>query len=253
MKDNRKENLKDPFIKVEVQNDFIIERGGGSGGGTDAREIELSATQRWLRWRYIGDLEWKNLFDMYTLNTGGSGGGSGGGGSSEIPWEEIEEHIDEKVNEKIDEIISIIEDGGIDTVELGQLRAIMAGIDGDHPRILDLISLYQITVVAPAISTAYNNAYQALKTYITPYVAGTVTVITDKNEFASKFTNYYTAKANVEKYAMERLAEDLEQAKVTTELLNTITNFWNVQIFPNSSGSDKARSAGMINGSTLRR
>lgn len=231
MKDNRKENLKDPFIKVEVQNDFIIERGGGgSGTGTDAREIELRATQRWLQWRYIGDLEWKNLFDMYTLNGGGSGGG--GGGSSDIPWDEIDEHINDKVDEKIQEIIDIINDGVITTGELVELRAIMAGIDGDHPRILDLISLYQITVVSPAISTAYNNAYQALKTYIAPYVAGTQTVITDKNEFSSKFTNYYTAKANVELYAMDRLAEDLHQAKVTTELLNTITNFWNVQIFP---------------------
>lgn len=232
MKDNRKENLKDPFIKVEVQNDFIIERGGGGSGGTDAREIELRATQRWLQWRYIGDLEWKNLFDMYTLNTGGSGGGGGGGGTGEIPWDEIDEHIKDKVDERIDEIISIIEDGGIDSVELGQLRAIMASIDGDHPRILDLISLYQIDVVQPALSTTYNNAYQDLKTYIAPYVAGTVTVITDKNEFASKFTNYYTAKASIEMYAMDRLEEDLHQAKLTTELLNTITNFWNVQIFP---------------------
>lgn len=165
----------------------------------------------------------------------------GGGGvdpsdpeNPEIPWQEIEDFIRDKVNEKVQDILDMIEDGQIDQVELGQLRAIMAGINADHARILQLIDLYQMedTQLGSDLVTVYNTAYNALTSYVAPYLNGTITVITDKDEFSGKFSDYYTAKANIEGYTIARLNEDLSQAKITTELLNSITNFWQVQIYP---------------------
>lgn len=152
----------------------------------------------------------------------------------EIPWQDIEDFIRDKVNEKVQDILDMIEDGEIDQVELGQLRALMAGIEADHVRILQLIEVYQMedTQLGGDLVTAYNAAYNALTSYVAPYLNGTVTVITNKEEFSGKFSAYYTAKANVEGYTIARLNENLSQAKITTDLLNSITNFWQVQVYP---------------------
>lgn len=45
---------------------------GGSGGGDDAREIELRKSETALQWRYVGDPEWKDLISLEEI-TGPAG------------------------------------------------------------------------------------------------------------------------------------------------------------------------------------
>lgn len=40
---------------------------GGSGGGADAREIELQKSETAIQWRYVGDEEWKDLVNLADL------------------------------------------------------------------------------------------------------------------------------------------------------------------------------------------
>lgn len=40
---------------------------GGSGGGADAREIELQKSETAIQWRYVGDETWKDLVDLVDL------------------------------------------------------------------------------------------------------------------------------------------------------------------------------------------
>lgn len=40
---------------------------GGSGGGADAREIELQKSETAIQWRYVGEEEWNDLVDLVDL------------------------------------------------------------------------------------------------------------------------------------------------------------------------------------------
>lgn len=151
------------------------------------------------------------------------------GSSADIDWEQVQEEIDDRVDDKVQEIIDMIEDGDISSVDRNQLKVIIDGINKDHPRILDLINLYEL---GTSFSTPYNNAYSALMTFIAPYLDGTITVVTNPDEFSEKFEDYYEAKAAIEIECINRARLNELQALETKELLDTITNFWNVQIFP---------------------
>lgn len=151
------------------------------------------------------------------------------GQSADIDWEQVQEEIDNRVDDKVQDIIDMIEDGDISAVDRNQLKVIIDSINKDHPRILDLINLYGL---GTSFSTPYNNAYNALMIYIEPYLDGSQTVVTDPVEFAGKFEDYYEAKAAIEIECINRARLNELQAEETKELLDTITNFWNVQIYP---------------------
>lgn len=151
------------------------------------------------------------------------------GTSADIDWEQVQEEIDDRIDEKVQDIIDMIEDGDISSVDRNQLKVIIDSINKDHPRILDLIVLYGL---GTSFSTPYNSAYSALMIYIQPYLDGTITVVTNPDEFAQKFEDYYQAKADIEIECINRARLNELQAEETKELLDTITNFWNVQIFP---------------------
>ena len=46
--------------------------GGGTGGGTNGREVELSVDNGYIVWRYVGDTKWRNLVALSDL-TGPAG------------------------------------------------------------------------------------------------------------------------------------------------------------------------------------
>lgn len=55
---------------------------GGSGGGADAREIELQKSETALQWRYAGDTEWKDLISLTDIT--GPAGADGQAGKDGI-------------------------------------------------------------------------------------------------------------------------------------------------------------------------
>ena len=61
---------------------------GGSGGGADAREIELQKSETALQWRYAGDTEWKDLISLTDITgPAGADGQAGKDGIDGAPGE----------------------------------------------------------------------------------------------------------------------------------------------------------------------
>lgn len=64
--------------QFEVKNGKIYFKGGGSG--TDGREVELANTDNAIKWRYVGESEWKELIPLAELK--GSKGDKGDTGNT---------------------------------------------------------------------------------------------------------------------------------------------------------------------------
>lgn len=61
---------------------------GGSGGGADAREIQLQKTSTFIQWRYVGDIAWNNLVSLAEIT--GPAGSAGANGSNGTNGKDVE-------------------------------------------------------------------------------------------------------------------------------------------------------------------
>lgn len=121
---------------------------GGSGGGTDAREIELQNDGTYIQWRYVDDLSWTNLVALEDITgpqgepgiqgeqgeagTAGADGKDGADGrgiiSSEITLNgHLQINYSDGTNEDVGKVVG--EDGITPNLQIGTVETLEAGSD----------------------------------------------------------------------------------------------------------------------------